>query len=425
MKCVLLLLCSLLVVVNTSIIEQPPLKAAKEIYGYIPVNSQYDAHLFFWMFEAQNNPSTAPLVLWLTGGPGCSSEVAIFFENGPYKIDPNTLKLTPNPYSWNLNANLLYVDQPAGTGFSYATQYYIKNETMVASEMYTFLQSFLYKYPQYRNLDFYITGESYAGHYIPAISARIIAENAKGKNPKINLKAVAIGDGLIDTVETTASWGPYLYGNGLIGRSDLDQVQQQFYSACLPDIQSGNYAQAFFDCNEVLQIALQAAGNINVYDIRRPCTYPPLCYNTDYITRYLNQASVRKKLGVGDRKWEACNMNVYAPFETKDFEFSYRFDLPKILTAARLLIYNGNYDLIVDFYGTGAMLDSMPWSGQSGFRRATNTTWQVDGSVAGSSRTYGNLTYLVVNNAGHMVPHDQPKNALDMLNRFIKGLPFN
>jgi len=412
--------------VQASLIEGPEIPAFKELYGYIPVNPQYDANLFYWMFESQSNPSTDPLVLWLTGGPGCSSELAIFFENGPWKVDPNTLQLTPNPYGWNAKANLLYVDQPAGTGFSYANQYYINNETMVAVEMYTFLQNFLAKYPQYRNLPFYITGESYAGHYIPAITAYIVQQNQDPHNVKINLKAVAIGDGLIDTVATTASWGPFLYGNGLIGQSDLANVQAQFYQSCLPDIQSGNYEQAFYDCNTVLQIALQAAGNINVYDVRKQCTYPPLCYNTDYITRYLNQAAIRKKLGVGDRKWSACNFNVYTPFETKDFEYSYRFDLPKILAGnTRVLVYNGNYDLIVDFYGTSAMLDSMNWSGQSGFLNAKNTTWHVGGQVAGSSRAYNGLTYLVVNNAGHMVPHDQPKNALDMLTRFIANTPFN
>jgi carboxypeptidase C (cathepsin A) len=389
------------------------------------VNPQYNANLFFWLFESQNNPSTAPLVLWLTGGPGCSGELAIFFENGPFKINPSTLLLSPNPNSWNQNANVLYVDQPAGTGFSYANQDYIKNETMVATEMYTFLQAFFAKFPQYRNLPFFVTGESYAGHYIPAIGAHIISENAKGTKPQINLQGVAIGDGLIDTVATTASWAPYLWGNNLISSGTRDQIQQQFFSTCLPDIQSGNYYEAFFDCNNILQMCLQAAGNLNVYDIRKQCTFPPLCYDMSFIGKYLNQASVRKMLGVGTRTWHSCNFNVYTPFESKDFEFSYRFDLPKILAKTRLLIYNGNYDLIVDFWGTAAMLNSMSWPGRSGFNSASNVTWHVGGGVAGSSRAFGGLTFLVVNNAGHMVPHDQPVNALNMLNRFLKNQPFN
>jgi len=145
-------------------------------YGYLLANETYGAYLFYWLFESQGNPQTDPLVLWLTGGPGCSSELALFFENGPYTVNPD-LSLTPNPYSWNTNANLLYVDQPAGTGFSYAknTSGYVINEAQVAADFYVFLQNFMKKFPQYASLPFFITGESYGGHYVPAISAYIVS----------------------------------------------------------------------------------------------------------------------------------------------------------------------------------------------------------------------------------------------------------
>jgi len=398
--------------------------AVNQFHGYIEVNKAENANLFYWGFESQGNPATDPIVLWLTGGPGCSSELALFFENGPFKINPSTLQLIPNPFSWNNNATVVYVDQPAGTGFSYANRYYIGNETQVANEMYTFLQGFFVQYPQYTKLDFFITGESFAGHYIPAITAKIIRENNNGKNAKINLQGIAIGDGFIDPVVTAGSWGPYSFNNNLISAAQLQAVQQQF-AKCKADVNAGYYSEAFFDCNAVFQTVLNYAGNINYYDIRKKCTVPPLCYDTSFIGDYLNQPAVRQQLGVGNIVWQACNFNVYAPFESKDFETSYRFDIPDILEYNRVLIYNGNYDLIVDFYGQGAMLDSMPWSGQSGFIKAQNTTWTVDSSVAGSSRYYDGLTYLVVDNAGHMVPYDQPKNALDMLNRFLKNKPFN
>jgi len=389
-------------------------------YGYIPVNQKYNANLFYWLFEAQNKSDD--LVLWLTGGPGCSSELALFFENGPYQIDPKTLQLKDNPYSWNKNANLMYVDQPAGTGFSYASSDYIGNETMVAEEMWNFFLGFFAKYPQYANMNFFITGESYAGHYIPAIGARIIQENAKKQT--INLQGLAIGDGLINTEITAGSWAPYLYGMGKISEADMNDVQDNYWSKCKRDIDNGNWRNAFFSCNQVIQMCLSYAGNINVYDIREPCKVPPLCYDMSYIAKYLNQPSVQQHLGV-HKTWVACNYQVYAPFEAKDFDYSYEFDLPIILKQNRLLIYNGFYDLIVDFYGTSAMLDTMDWDGQNGFVNAPNTTWHVGGQHAGSSRTYANLTYLLVDNAGHMVPYDQPKNALDMLNRFLKNMPFN
>jgi len=198
------------------------------------------------------------------------------------------------------------------------------------------------------------------------------------------------------------------------------------YQTCQQDVDSGNYAQAFYDCNAVFSLVLEYAGNINPYDIRKQCVEQPLCYQLGQIGDYLAQSSVRQQLGIPTGvTWSACNFAAYTPFEAKDFEFSYRFDLPKILAATRLLVYNGNYDLIVDFYGQSDLLNTMKWPGQNGFMNAKNVTWTVGGQAAGTSRNSGNLTYLVVYNAGHMVPHDQGKNALDMIIRFVNNQPFN
>ena len=136
--------------------------------GTIPLDHSDD--MFYWWFERRNSTKDDPLVLWLTGGPGCASEVALFFENGPYHFNNDNKTLYHNPYSWNTNANLLYVDQPVGTGFSKAgITHMVTNEDEVAENMAKFMVAFLEKYPQLQGKDFYITGESYAGHYIPAI----------------------------------------------------------------------------------------------------------------------------------------------------------------------------------------------------------------------------------------------------------------
>ena len=84
--------------------------------GYIDVGDS--KNLFYWMFESRNDPSTDPVLLWMSGGPGCSSQLALFGENGPYIVEDD-LSLTLNPQSWNNNATVIWVDQPVGTGFSY------------------------------------------------------------------------------------------------------------------------------------------------------------------------------------------------------------------------------------------------------------------------------------------------------------------
>jgi len=178
----------------------------------------------------------------------------------------------------------------------------------------------------------------------------------------------------------------------------------------------------------VFDIVLQAAGNINYYDVRKQCNPAPLCYDMSAIGNYLNQASVRQKLGVPSTvSWQTCSGQVYQGFEGADFEESYRFDIRYLLSQnKRVLVYNGNYDLICNFYGATNLLNNMPWAGQKDFQGAKNQTWHVHGKVAGTFRTARNLlTYMVVHNAGHMVPHDQPENALDLINRFFFNKPYN
>jgi cathepsin A (carboxypeptidase C) len=92
------------------------------------INLDKGGDLFYWLFKSRTNPKEDPLVFWLTGGPGCASEVALFSENGPFTIDRETLKLKINEYSWSNNSNIIFIDQPRGTGFSQANGSYVVNE---------------------------------------------------------------------------------------------------------------------------------------------------------------------------------------------------------------------------------------------------------------------------------------------------------
>jgi cathepsin A (carboxypeptidase C) len=89
-----------------------------QISGYLDIYEE-DAHFYFWMFESRSNPVDDPMVLWLNGGPGCSSMTGLLMELGPCSVDKETLETVVNPYSWNNNATVIFLDQPIGTGFSY------------------------------------------------------------------------------------------------------------------------------------------------------------------------------------------------------------------------------------------------------------------------------------------------------------------
>jgi len=387
----------------------------------VTVNSQYDVQYFYWMFESQRSPKTDPLVLWMTGGPGCSSELALFFENGPYKVQDD-LSLKDNPYSWNKISNIIFIDQPGGTGFSTVgnPNGYVTNEQQMAQDMYVFLQGFYQLYPQYKNLPFYITGESYGGHYVPSLAGYIVQQNSQNPPFVIPLKGIAVGNGLIDPLYTTQSYPTYALNFGVISEGCATEAEAMF-PQCQQDIQNGDYDSAFNDCNAIFQAVLNCAGNINYYDMRKQCNPPPLCYDFDNIINYLNNPSTQSYLGVSGIQWQSCSQTVYS-YMTGDFERSYRYQLPYLMTnGVPVTIYEGVTDLICNAGGAYLTLNTMNWSGQSGFNNAPNNTWTVSGQKAGNWKRYGNLTYVNVDAAGHMVPHDQPANALDLLSRFLRN----
>ena len=195
--------------------------------GFIVVRDDGD-DLFYWLFRSRGDPEKDPLVFWFTGGPGCSSELAVFFENGPFKInDDLTLKI--NPQSWNEHSNIVYIDQPIGTGFGKLVDEKDLNtdETGIADDFYTFITRWLEKYPEFKGRPFFITGESYAGHYIPAISAKIVRE----ANKDINLIASAIGNGWVDAISQYPEYALYAYENKITSEF-MHAVQIAAFAGC-------------------------------------------------------------------------------------------------------------------------------------------------------------------------------------------------
>jgi carboxypeptidase C (cathepsin A) len=177
--------------------------------GHIALANKEDDSYFYWFAESRNSPETDPLVLWLTGGPGSSSMIALFTENGPCSINSD-LTTHYNPYAWNSNANMIWLDQPTGVGFSHgASADQDFNETDVGANVYWFLQGFIEKFPQFNGRDFYVTGESYGGHYVPGASHYVWQMNKLGDEQPgqfhINLKGLVIGNGLTNPIVQVGS----------------------------------------------------------------------------------------------------------------------------------------------------------------------------------------------------------------------------
>lgn len=403
--------------------------------GYITVNQT--RHLWFWFFESRSDPSTDPFVLWMTGGPGCSSLVALFFENGPYKIKSD-LTLELNPYSWNTRANILFIDQPVNTGYSYADfgDIGVVTETEMANNMYEFFQLFFTQYPKYLGNPFYITGESYAGHFVPALASKIFDENQNEANDlRINLSGVAIGNGLVDPLNQYTQYATYAHDHAIVSNGSYAVMEAAtgpciaLIAACSQNNTLGWLAcvNAYMVCNMALLVPVTGFSTLNPYDIREKCKVPPLCYDFSTVSTFLAQPAVAKALGVGNRKWADCNriVNLELVF-AGDWMLSFAKDIPKLLSAnMSVLVYNGEYDYLCNWYGSRTWTSKLNWPGQSSFNNANLTTWKVNGVAAGQARAAKGFTFLRVYDAGHMVPYNKPSEALDMLGRLFDSKPFN
>ncbi|XP_055833783.1 serine carboxypeptidase-like [Solanum dulcamara] len=394
--------------------------------GYFPLVHTKAARMFYFFFESRSNKND-PVVIWLTGGPGCSSELALFYENGPFKLS-NNMSLVWNNFGWDKVSNLIYVDQPTGTGFSYTSdQSDIRhNETGVSNDLYDFLQAFFKAHPVYVNNDFYITGESYAGHYIPAFASRVHQGNKNKEGIHINLKGFAIGNGLTNPEIQYKAYTDYALDMKLIEQTDYDYINQ-LYPKCQQEIKlCGNGSEdaclkGFGDCTSIFNNIMDIVGDKNYYDIRKTCE-GNLCYDFSRMETYLNDNQVKKALGVPIAiDFVSCSSSVYQAMQ-KDWMKNLEVGIPQLLEdGINLLIYAGEYDLICNWLGNSNWVHAVEWSGQKGFETAPSVSFTVDGEEKGVQKKYGPLTFLKVHDAGHMVPMDQPKAALEMLQRWIEG----
>lgn len=397
----------------------------KQWSGYLDVAS--GKHLFFWMFESRNDPKNDPVVLWLNGGPGCSSLTGLFFELGPARIDRN-LRLVHNPYSWNNNATVIFLDQPVNTGFSYTDGGDSVSDTVTASkDTYAFLNLFFQQFPEYSHLPFHIAGESYAGHYIPVFANEILSHPDRN----FNLSSILIGNGLVDPLRQYDQYEPMACGRGgappVLAADQCANMRSSqprcnsYINACYSAQSTWLCTPASMFCNNAMMNAYQQSGK-NVYDVRTQCGKSSLCYDDlDFVDKYLNQDFVKQALGANVQNYQGCNMDVNRNFlSTGDWMKPFYTNVGNVLAQnVPVLVYAGDKDYICNWLGNRAWVRQLPWSGQAGMASAPTKAFTVDGSKAGESFNYQHFTFLRVYDAGHMVPYNQPKNSLHMLNRFI------
>ncbi|KAK4505568.1 hypothetical protein PRZ48_003531 [Zasmidium cellare] len=399
----------------------------KQYSGYLD-NEEDDKHLFYWFFESRNDPKNDPVVLWLNGGPGCSSLTGLFMELGPSFINAK-VETEYNPASWNANASVIFLDQPVNVGYSYSSSS-VSNTVAAGKDVYALLTLFFKEFPEYAKQPFHISGESYAGHYIPVFASEILSH----KKRNINLQSVLIGNGLTDGYTQYEYYRPMACGDGG-WPAVLDEQACESMDNSLPRCQSliencynsesvWTCVPASIYCNNALIGPYQRTGQ-NPYDVREKCKGGNLCYDElNWIQEWLNKDKVKKALGAEIDEYESCNMQINQNFLFNgDWMKPYHRLVPGILKEIPVLIYAGDSDYICNWLGNLAWTKELEWPGQKAYVKAPLEDLKLHGKgdKIGTVKSSGNFTFISIHAAGHMVPHDQPAPSLDFLNRWLNG----
>ncbi|TPX58534.1 hypothetical protein PhCBS80983_g03094 [Powellomyces hirtus] len=405
--------------------------------GLLPTSDTKQHMLFFWLIQAKVNQPRDKLVIWLNGGPGCSSMDGMLLENGPFKITDKG-KVKVNPDSWVHNANMLYVDQPAGTGFSIANGVFAHTQTEAATEFLGFLENFFFAFPEYKkaeasNVAMYFAGESYAGQYIPYVGHEILKRNRNtvAQAHHMDLRGLIIGNGWIDPLRQYRAYIDYSEAHGLLQIPKYKKAADLAWDACKAAMEKSDTIKDN-RCERIVD-AVQGESKeggkmcLNMYDIRlRDKTpsdgcgmgWPP---GLEATTTYLQRADVRTALHVTHAgTWTECYNPVFSAMTDDPSPPAYKL-LPDILSEIEVTLFSGDMDFICNWMGTKEMIAELTWGGKKGFEDAPQMSWLVEDQLKGYYQTARNLSFVLVHNASHMVPIDEPLASLDLFNRAIRA----
>jgi len=461
--------------------------------GYINLHGHDDndiqeRNLFYWLF-APNVPflpdgedKNIPLVIWLNGGPGYSSLSGLFIENGPFQLTKNNHKWTiqHNEYSWHKAPSyLLYVDQPVGTGLSYVSNDDNDNglcpdDECIADDFYNFLTELIWLHRDtLLDRQIYITGESYAGHYIPIIADYIMKRNEEVKETEVTgdskqnddtlppihipLSGIAIGNGWMD-LKTQSSDSEYLSSKGLISKS-MATAYDMSIKACIDMIDNTEHdpddKMACFRENWNVDVLPESSILYSDYDTRvwlhLGDKYPPgqdalQAYfggdddnilgltkeDTKSILNTIHASSFTEEI-ISDKP-QRYKVSAYQRVGSAMYRRNYDLisvnnEVVRLLeeTEVKVLSYNGMEDAMCDHIGNERFLDSLPWKGRAKWVLADRRAWIPKALAApyGFVKQYKQLTFIKVLGAGHMLPMDKPVVALDMIRTFIDGGEFS
>jgi len=388
--------------------------------GYLPVWPECDGNLFYWFVEKDvGSKADTPVLIWLNGGPGASSLWGFFFENiGPFNIKGP--ELVANKYSWTDKYNLLIIDNPVGTGFSNTTTIedcYVSTLKQVAEQFYKGLVIFFQeRHPGYSSGPLWLTGESYAGTYIPYIAWELHQRN-------FPFAGMIMGNGDYDPVRDILTVPVRFYMEGLLdehGNEVVTRWAEQCANKMNPVL---NATDMFATCNKVMDVACDLAGGVFQYDLR---VFSDVIDDiTEELSNYLNREDVKSAIHTSGNVWtDEDAEGPVADALAGEFAANVTTLLATLLDLNyKIIAYNGVTDgSSCNHLGNARVLLDLNWRGKAMYAAATQSAWRLsDTNFLGFLRTYKNLAYVTIQNSGHLVPMNQPENFRHFLDKAVSG----
>ena len=434
--------------------------------GQLELYLENKTYYYFWKYADQNKVDIAKnkTIFWLNGGPGCSSMDGALMEAGPFRINDKG-EVTYNEGSWHKAADIVFVDQPSGTGFSYSEKY-DSDLNGVVQHFLRFLDKYFEVFPEDFHNDIFIAGESYAGQYIPYVSRGILDRNRQtdDETKKINLKGLLIGNGWIAPNEQSLSYLPFAHQAGVVNEKSskwsslLDQ--QQKCQSIVNEINAGTLDKGVNvhdivnkECEKILNMIMDSSLDrskdsdqqcINIYDYTLRDSFPSCGMNwppdLTNVNPFLNDDKVLDWLNVKEhRKWRECSSGVSGHLKNHNLEPAVKL-LPAILEEIPVLLFNGNRDIICNYMGTEDFIKNLEWNGGVGWQTDDDTDsaaeddlradkykglrvasdWIYDDDTVGYIKQSRNLTFVNVFDASHMVPFDKPFVSRSLIDIMLK-----
>ncbi|XP_030758204.1 retinoid-inducible serine carboxypeptidase-like [Sitophilus oryzae] len=428
----------------------------RQNWGFVPINEK--SHMFWWLYYTSSTGEyiQKPLVIWLQGGPGGSSTgIGNFLEIGPLNVD-----LEEREADWTKHVNVLFVDNPVGTGFSYVSDsdidYFAKNNSVIAQDFLIFLKRFFHENPEFQYTPTYIFGQSYGGKMATDIGLLLYQESKLG-NILCNLKGIALGGPWISPIDSISYWHSYLYNLGFIDYEGSEQLKNMtdFIRGVLS---TGDYTKATL-YNRVVQYTVNLLTTVDFHNIMtKQVKQSSVLLNSSWLPIpidiesvgdsmpddfFQNFDNIKKYKGIKSSKPENLYRLMNGPVrDALNITTEHRWgDQRRLVHSAlyldnmkpvtdvveRLLnetdleisVCNGQLDLIVNTPGTLKWVNSLKWNNKNQWTLADRTPIILENVYEGYQKRYGKLNFYWVHRAGHMVPTGNPQTMLYILKQII------